>query len=101
MKSLGLAATLFTLTGALVALDLSGAAGALRAGNWIATLARPTSDARFNGTTALAVTESGQDEAAADEDGDEADAKVVDAFLVTPLVLAPANSSAVTALRYD
>ncbi len=101
MKSLGLAVTLFTLTGALVALDLSGVSGAHRAEYGITTLARAAPDARFHDTAALAVSESGQDEDAADDDGDEADAKIVDAFLVTPLDLAPVTSGAVAALRYD
>ncbi len=96
MKSLGLALTLFALTGALAALDMSGAH---RVEHAIPTLAQSTLATRITDAAAPVVAESDQDEAAADDD--EADSEIINAFLVTPRSLAAVNSSAATPLRYD
>ena len=95
MKSLSLALTLFSLTGALVALDLSGAH---RVQSSNQEVAQSTKAVHASRAVASAVTNADQEQAEAD---DEADAEVINAFLVTPRLLAPVNSSPVAALRYD
>ncbi len=96
MKSLGLALTLFSLTGALAALDLSGAHRVEHAAGPLSQSALATP---ILGPVAPAANASDPDEAAADDD--EADSEVINTFLVTPRLLTPANGSAATLLRYD
>ena len=95
MKSMGLALTIFVLTGTLAALDLSGAHRVQVSIPEVAQTGLPTLASR---AATSAVTNADQEEAEAD---DEADAEIVNAFLVTPRSLAPVNSSPVAALRYD
>ena len=96
MKSLGLALTLFSLTGALAALDLSGAH---RVEHAAAPLTQSALATRILGPVATAANDSDQDESTADDD--EADSEVINTFLVMPRSLTSANGSAVTPLRYD
>ncbi len=98
MKSLGLALTLFVLTGAFAALDLSGA-HRLQNAKPALLLPTPTPTSRISGATSPVVADSDLTEAAADDD--EADSEIINAFLVTPRTLASVNSSAATPLRYD
>ena len=96
MKSLGLTLTMLTLTGALIALDLSGA-------HPVSLNANVTRSAPARG---LAATLSKPDptQAAKQEEDDEPDAELFNAFLVTPrsasTVSAAANTAPAT-LRYD
>ena len=98
MKSLGLALTIVTLTGALVAVNLSGAhrvsAGAVAAPA-VAAGGRAATSNRLDQAHADVTTEDGDDESEPD---------LVNAFLVTPrapnAIRAAANATPAT-LRYD
>lgn len=93
MKSLGLALTIFTLTGALAALDMSGA-HRVQAANEKAVQLTPTAPAQRVVVSAIR-------NAAAVEDDDEADPVLINAFLVMPRVTPQARGNAVAELRYD
>ena len=93
MKSMGLALTIFTLTGMLVALDLSGASG-MQGSTVAVTSARSHSDAASG--VASVPNNLFQEEAEGDED--EIDPGFRHAFLVTPT---PATTGASPPLRYD
>lgn len=95
MKSLGLALTIFSLTGALAALDLSGAARTQLTDSDVAQTTQAVHAFRAATST---VTTADQEEAAAD---DEADGELITTFLVTPRSLAPVNGSLAPKLRYD
>ena len=88
MKSIGLALTLFALTGTLVALDLSGVHQAK-----VATTATAPSLATPAGES------NADQEKLETESDDEVDGKWVTTFLVTPHPTAAANGEAST-LRY-
>ena len=92
MKSLGLALTIFSLTGALAALDMSGAHRVAKANPEAAQL-QPRARAQ--------AVESSNASAAATEAEDEADPVLINAFLVAPRLTPQAGSSAVAELRYD
>ena len=92
MKSMSLALTLFTLTGALVTLDLSGELG-VQSPHQQFSHAASISQA-YGGTPYESVN------AEAEEDEDEPDAQPVNAFLVAPHTLAPADG-ATTKLQHD
>jgi hypothetical protein len=98
MKSLGLALTLFILTGALAALDLSGAH---RVENANPAVGQPTLALRMTGTAATAAADTDKEEAAADDDDDDTNSEIINAFLVTPRSTGTTPSSAATTLRYD
>ena len=93
MKSIGLALTIFGLTGALAALDLSGAARAPLTSSEVAQTTKAVLASR-----AVASDVTNADQEAAD---DEADAEIVRAFLVTPRSLVPKQVGPVDTLRYD
>ena len=93
MKSLGLAVTIFTLTGALAALDISGA-HRVEAANQNAV--QPTAKA---GAQRSAVSFTGRAEKV--EADSEANPAVIDAFLVLPRLTRQAGSNTLTELRYD
>ena len=91
MKSLGLALTIFGLTGALAALDMSGA-HRVEPTKQEAALPAPKPTAQR--TVMLANVD------AADAD-DEVNGVVIDTFLVLPRVLQQAGNKSAIALRYD
>lgn len=94
MKSLGLTLTIFTLTGALAALDMSGM-----------HRVQPTSEEAVQlkpkARVERALVSSTAHAAAADEDDDEADPVVVNAFLLMPLPTPQMVGTAVAEPRYD
>ena len=93
MKSLGLALTIFTLTGALAALDMSGA-HRVEAANQDAVQPKATA-----GAQRAAVSFTGRAEKV--EADSEANPAVIDAFLVMPRLTSHAGSNTLTELRYD
>ena len=93
MKSLGLALTIFTLTGALAALDMSGA-HRVEAANQAAVQPKATT-----GAQRAAVSFTGGAEKV--EAGSAANPAVIDAFLVMPRLTSHAGSNTLTELRYD
>lgn len=98
MKSLGLTLAMFTLTGALVALDLSGAH--LVSASADAALSVPVRGL----TVTLSKPDQTQTQAAKQEEDDEPDAELFNAFLLTPRSASAANAAANSApatLRYD
>ena len=90
MKSMGLALTIFSLTGILAALDLSGAHQVQTTPQ---TVARNVNTSVVSVASPMAKT----DEEKADDD--EGDGEVVNTFLVTPRQISTVNNAA--ALRYD
>ena len=94
MKSLGLALTIFTLTGALAALDMSGV-HRVQPTSEVAVPLKPKAPA------ARALVSLTASAAAADEDDDEADAVVINAFLLMPRPTPQLGANAVAELRYD
>ena len=93
MKSLGLAVTIFTLTGALAALDMSGA-HRVEAANQNAV--QPTAKA---GARRAAVSFTGRAEKV--EADSEANPAVIDAFLLMPRLTPQTRSNTLAELRYD
>ncbi len=93
MKSMGLALTIFTITGVLVALDLSDASDARH--TWI-NVARERTQSDAARAAATAPDTLIQQQA---DDEDEVDPGFRHAFLVTPTPNAPVRG--VPALRYD
>ena len=94
MKSLGLALTIFTLTGALAALDMSGVHRVQPTSEEAVPLKpKPRAERALVSSTANA--------AAADEDDDEADPVLVNAFLLMPRPTPQTGGNAVAELRYD
>lgn len=97
MKSMGLALTIFALTGTLAALDLSGARQVPDAPE---PAQMTTQKASASMASMASVASTDPNEKASDEDEDEGDGELVKTFLVTPRQLPGAHSSA-AALRYD
>lgn len=93
MKSLGLALTIFTLTAALAALDMSGA-HRVEAANQDA--AQPK--AKVGAQRAVMSLIGSAKKVEADS---EANPALIDAFLVLPRQTAQAGGSTLTELRYD
>ena len=93
MKSLGLALTIFTLTGALAALDLSGA-HRVKAANQDAVQPKEKIGAQ---RAVLSLTR----RAVKIEANREANPAVIDAFLVMPLFSPQTRGNTLTELRYD
>lgn len=93
MKSLGLALTIFTLTGALAALDLSGA-HRVKAANQDAV--QPKEKV---GAQRAVVSFTGRAEKV--EANREANPAVIDAFLVMPRLTPQTCSNTLAELRYD
>ena len=93
MKSLGLALTIFTLTGALAALDMSGA-HRVQATTEKTVQLKPQASAQRTVVSAIG-------NAAEAEDDDEADPVVINAFLVMPRPTPQMGGNRVTELRYD
>ena len=93
MKSLGLALTIFSLTGALAALDMSGA-HRVAAANQDAV--QPKAKA---GAQRSLMSLSGRAEKV--EANSEAIPAVIDAFLVVPRLTPQTGSNILTELRYD
>ncbi len=93
MKSLGLALTIFTLTAALAALDISGAHRVRP----ISPGAAPLS-AKVPAHGAIM---SAAGDAAATEEDDDADPVVINAFLVVPRLPPPVGATSVTEVSYD
>ena len=94
MKSLGLALTIFTLTGTLAALDMSGMHHVQPTSEEAVQLKpKPRAERALVSSTANA--------AAADEDDDEADPVVINAFLLMPRPTPQMGGNAVAERRYD
>ena len=94
MKSMGLALTIFALTGALAGLDLSGAHPVQKIASTVAQ-----NDKAITAAVAAADSIDRQEKMADDED-DEGEDNLVKTLLITPRTL-PAATDTVTALRYD
>lgn len=93
MKSLGLALTIFSLTAALAALDMSGA-------HHVGPASTPAAPLKANAPAYGAMT-SATGTAASTEDDDDADPLVINAFLVLPRLTPPVATTPVTEVRYD
>ena len=94
MKSMGLALTIFALTGALAGLDLSGTHPVQKIASTVVQ--------NDKAITAAVAAADGIDrqEKIADDDEDEGEDNLVKTLLITPRTL-PAATDTVTALRYD
>ena len=90
MKSMGLALTIFALTGTLAALDLSGAH------HVHATTQTVVRSANASSVTIASATGKTEEEEVGDDEGD---GELVNTFLVTPRQVRAVNNAA--ALRYD
>lgn len=99
MKSIGLALTIFALTGALAALDLCGANHMLQIPM---TAATPNSNASSLSMASAASKDKQEalEEEDEEDEADEGDGKLVNTFLVTPRP-SPLASSTAVGLRYD
>lgn len=98
MKSLGLALTMFLLTGTLVALDMSGM-------HLAAASAEPAPSVAARGLAAASnKPDQGQAEAAKEEEDEDPEPELFNAFLITQRTTSAATASANAApatLRYD
>ena len=92
MKSMGLALTIFALTGTLAGLDLSGVHH-VQSGAPVPTLNATAPSASMSPVASKAEQEKLEEE-------EEGDGELVRTFLVTPRQVAPASGEA-AALRYD
>jgi hypothetical protein len=95
MKSMGLALTIFVLTGALAVLDLSGTYVVHAS---VAEVAAPGTASPASLPLASEPVNSDQESA---ENADEPDGETLNAFLVSPWPLAPVKGSKAATLRYD
>ena len=93
MKSLGLALTIFSLTGALAALDMSGAH---RVATTSSQVAQPSPTPRVKHVAVA----SNANLNSVDAD-DEATGVIIDAFLVLPRATPQVAGKAAVELRYD
>lgn len=94
MKSMGLALTIFALTGALAGLDLSGTHPVQKIASTVVQNDKAI-------TAAVAAADSiDRQEKMADDEEDEGEDNLVKTLLITPRTL-PAATDTVTALRYD
>ena len=94
MKSLGLALTIFTLTGALAALDMSGV-------HRVQPTREEAVQLKPKARVGRALVSSTATAAAVDEDDDEADPVVINAFLLMPRPTPQMGGKAAAELRYD